>query len=120
MVAADSKALTPMPSKPPVHRPPGTADRQQQRRIYDQQRDTQPWRGWYKTARWQRRREQQLIDEPLCANCLKHGRLTPATVADHVERHNGQHELFWHGLLQSLCAPCHSSEKQREERRQAT
>ncbi|MBB6011890.1 5-methylcytosine-specific restriction endonuclease McrA [Aquamicrobium lusatiense] len=104
-----------MPSRPPVHRPPGIGDRQQQRRLYDQTRDKQEWRGWYKTARWQRRREAQLRDEPLCVMCQKAGRLTPATVADHVERHNGGYDLFWYGPLQSLCAPCHSSVKQREE-----
>jgi hypothetical protein len=47
--------------------------------------------------------------------CEKAGRLTPATVADHIERHNGDYDRFWHGRLQSLCASCHSSEKQRQE-----
>ncbi|MFU0507392.1 HNH endonuclease [Pseudaminobacter sp. NGMCC 1.201702] len=105
-----------MPSKPPVHRPPGTTgNRQQQRRLYDQARDTQPWRRWYKTARWQATREAQLIAEPLCRKCKNKGILTPATVCDHVERHNGNPALFWFGPFQSLCPPCHSSDKQREE-----
>jgi hypothetical protein len=47
--------------------------------------------------------------------CEKAGRLTPAIVADHVERHNGRHDAFWYGKLQSLCASCHSSDKQWEE-----
>lgn len=40
-----------------------------------------------------------------------------ATVADHVERHNGDAALFWNGKLQSLCAPHHNSAKQRAELR---
>lgn len=89
-------------------------------RDYDRDRDQQEWRGWYKTARWQRKREAQLAAEPLCANCLKHGRITAATVADHPIPHRGDYHLFWDQPLQSLCdeAPwrCHSSVKQREER----
>lgn len=108
-----------MPTRPPVHRPPGQGDRQQQRREYDQRRDRQEWRGWYKTAAWQAKREAQLAAEPLCAICLKHGRITAATVADHPIPHRGDYELFWHQPLQSLCDQqpwrCHSSTKQREE-----
>jgi hypothetical protein len=36
-------------------------------------------------------------------------------VRDHIERHGGDPVRFWHGPFQSLCAPCHSSEKQRQE-----
>lgn len=108
-----------MPNRPPLHRPPGVGTRQEQRRIFDQQRDQLLWRGWYKTAAWQKRRADQLSAEPLCAFCLKAKRLTPATVADHVARHSGDYDKFWFGPLQSLCdeAPwrCHSSVKQREE-----
>lgn len=105
-----------MPGRPPVHRPPGTTGNdQERRRAYDHARDSQPWRRWYKTARWQRTRDAQLIAEPLCRMCKDKGTLTPATVCDHVERHNGNPTLFWFGPFQSLCATCHSSDKQREE-----
>lgn len=110
-----------MPSKPPVRKPAAQQSRREQRRTYDRKRDQQEWRRWYKTARWQRRRQAQLWDEPLCAICLKAGRTTAATVADHVERHNGDYDKFWHGELQSLCDEvpwrCHSRIKQKEERR---
>jgi hypothetical protein len=109
-----------MPSKPPQHKPPGQQTRAQQRRTYDKRRDEQPWRRWYKTSAWQRRRLAQLTAEPLCAICLKEGRVTAATVADHVTPHRGNADLFWNGPLQSLCdeAPwrCHSRVKQLEER----
>lgn len=71
---------------------------------------------WYKSARWRRRRDQQLKAEPLCRYCLDQGKAVPATVADHVEPHRGDAEAFWHGRLQSTCAPCHNSIKQALER----
>jgi 5-methylcytosine-specific restriction endonuclease McrA len=68
------------------------------------------------TARWQRIRHDQLTREPLCRYCAAMGRDTPATVADHIEPHRRDPEKFWHGALQSLCAPCHDGAKQAEER----
>ncbi len=44
-------------------------------------------------------------------------RAVPANTADHIQRHNGDPELFWKGELQSLCATCHSRLKQQEETR---
>lgn len=71
----------------------------------------------YNTRRWRRRRDHQLAIEPLCRYCKAMGRTTPATIADHIEPHRGDPELFWCGELQSLCSPCHSSVKQAEEHR---
>lgn len=71
----------------------------------------------YDTVRWKRRRARQLRDEPLCRLCLAlHNVVTGATVADHIEPHRGDPELFWNGELQSLCDSCHSSLKQQQER----
>ncbi len=106
-----------MPAKPPVQRRPGVGDRQQQRRAYDRQRDSQEWRRWYKTARWQAIRVHQLVVEPLCRICKGAGRIKAADTCDHIERHGGDPVRFWAGPFQSLCAPCHSSVKQREENR---
>jgi 5-methylcytosine-specific restriction enzyme A len=69
----------------------------------------------YNNRRWRRRREYQLSTEPLCRYCLEAGRVTAATVADHIEPHRGNPVEFWTGELQSLCQPCHDSIKQREE-----
>jgi hypothetical protein len=76
-----------------------------------------PWslpptrRDWYKRQRWRKIRSYQLAKEPLCAMCLRKGRVTPATVADHVEDHHGDWNRFWTGRLQSLCKPCHDGPK---------
>jgi len=79
--------------------------------------EAQQYRRLYKTSRWQKLREQQLRHHPLCLMCQARGEVTPATVADHVTPHRGDKRLFFHGALQSLCASCHSSAKQAEERR---
>lgn len=70
----------------------------------------------HSTYRWQRRRAQQLRDEPLCRMCAALGRTTAASVADHVIAHRGDEVLFWSGALQSLCQRCHDSAKQQMER----
>jgi 5-methylcytosine-specific restriction endonuclease McrA len=72
---------------------------------------------WYDTAAWQRRRRYQLLVAPLCAYCAKVGRVTPATVVDHVEPHRGDINAFTLGALQSLCRDHHNRDKQRIERR---
>jgi 5-methylcytosine-specific restriction endonuclease McrA len=73
------------------------------------------WRAWYKTARWQRVRKQQLIAQPLCAMCKARGVDRPATVCNHIVRHNGNPDLFWRGPFNSLCKNCHDSDQQRIE-----
>jgi 5-methylcytosine-specific restriction enzyme A len=70
------------------------------------------WAHFYKKRSWERRRRFQLREHPWCAFCEQRGVATVATVADHVEPHKGDWNLFRFGALQSLCAPCHSSGKQ--------
>lgn len=84
--------------------------------------EAEAYRHLYRSARWRGpngRRAQQLAAEPLCRMCAKAGRVTAATVADHIIPHRGDETLFFEGELQSLCdAPpwrCHSSRKQRIE-----
>ena len=108
-----------MPSRPPSLRPPGRGDRQQQSKEYDRRRDQQEWRRWYRMARWIAIAAYQLRIEPLCRFCKAKGIIKAATVCDHIHRHNGDHVLFWGGPFQSLCASCHSGEKQRIEAREA-
>ena len=107
-----------MPSKPPS----ATGTREQHRRADDRRRrELRPWRKLYGTARWQRTAKAQLDTEPLCAMCLAAGRVTPATVCDHIDPASKlTEEGFFAGPFQSLCdqAPwrCHSRVKQLEER----
>lgn len=82
--------------------------------------EAQGYRRLYGLARWKRTRKAQLDKQPLCENCLKQGRLTPATVCDHVDpKSKLDPETFFAGPFQSLCDDprylCHSSIKQSEE-----
>lgn len=49
--------------------------------------------------------------------CEREGRITAAKVVDHIIPHKGDQTLFWDKAnWQSLCAPHHNRDKQREER----
>jgi hypothetical protein len=79
------------------------------------------YRKLYWTNRWKAVRRNQLATQPLCENCLKHGRYTPATVCDHIDpKSKLDPTTFFSGPFQSLCDAdpyrCHSSAKQSEER----
>ena len=76
-----------------------------------------PWRRLYNTKAWYRLRAAQLRDEPLCRLCQQMGRVSPATVVDHIIPHKGDESLFFDpGNLQSLDKKCHDSVKQKQER----
>ncbi|MER9588552.1 HNH endonuclease [Mesorhizobium australicum] len=78
-------------------------------------------RRWYNCSRWRKLRLAVLLrDRYTCQMC---GRLEPRTsklVCDHVSPHRGDEQKFWSGPFQTLCATCHSSKKQAEERRDPT
>ena len=79
------------------------------------------YRRWYKQATWLRLRAAQLQAHPLCSMCSEVGRVTVATVVDHIKPHRGDWSLFSDpSNLQSLCDErpwlCHSSMKQAHER----
>lgn len=69
-------------------------------------------------SRWRRYRLSHLQRNPLCSMCLPLGRITPATVVDHIKRHHGHDDpLFWDQRnFQSLCKPCHDAIKQAIDR----
>ncbi|ASP70425.1 HNH endonuclease [Sinorhizobium meliloti] len=81
----------------------------------------QPWRKWYKTADWQRLREEVLIRDMFTCQMIGCGKFmadTSQLVADHKRPHRGDHDLFWDiGNLQCLCKPCHDGLKARQEAR---
>ena len=59
-------------------------------------------------SHWRKARKAFLSRHPLCAECLKSGVLTPATVVDHIVPHRGYHALFWDEQnWQPLCKSCH-------------
>ena len=59
-------------------------------------------------ARWRRARIAFLQKHPLCAVCQREGKLTPATVVDHIIPHRGNQRLSWDEKnWQPLCKDCH-------------
>ena len=67
------------------------------------------WRKFYATDLWQRLRGAQLLREPWCAECARHGLRVRATDVDHIVDHKGDPVLFSDpDNLQSLCHSCHS------------
>lgn len=75
------------------------------------------WREGLTTAqrgyggKWQRYRLKFLERNALCVACQAQGKVTEATVVDHIVDHRGDQTLFWdsEGNWQPLCAPCHSA-----------
>jgi 5-methylcytosine-specific restriction protein A len=68
--------------------------------------------------RWKTAAHAYLREHPLCSYCHEIGRLTEASVVDHIKPHNGDVGLFWHqDNWQSLCKPCHDRVKALEESR---
>lgn len=76
-----------------------------------------PLRRLYGTARWKRLRKDVLLrDMFTCRMCGRLEHDTSKLVADHKRPHRGDERLFWDERnLWTLCAPCHSGAKQREE-----
>jgi 5-methylcytosine-specific restriction endonuclease McrA len=81
----------------------------------------QPWRKWYKTARWQALRLQVLgRDQWTCqqTGVLLVGKYPAGNspVADHKTPHRGDKKLFWDiDNIQAVSKEYHDREKQRLE-----
>ena len=59
-------------------------------------------------ARWRAARKRYLKRYPLCIECQRKGKFTPATVVDHILPHRGDEDLFWdESNWQPLCKHCH-------------
>lgn len=68
-------------------------------------------------SRWQKARARFLRKHPLCERCREQGRLTKATVVDHVVPHRGDPALFWdESNWQALCKSCHDHKTMTEDR----
>lgn len=81
----------------------------------DKRKTSERGYGWG----WQKARAAFLAkpENVLCRMCLAKGLYTPATVVDHIIPHRGDQKLFWdRSNWQPLCATCHSSTKQAQEK----
>ena len=70
-------------------------------------------------SRWQKARKQFLAGHPLCAECQRAGKLTSATVVDHIKPHRGDAVLFWEEKnWQPLCKKCHDRKTRTRDQHQ--
>lgn len=72
----------------------------------DKRKTSERGYGW----KWQQARAAFLArpENALCARCQTKGKLTPATVVDHIKSHHGDQVLFWdRNNWQPLCKICH-------------
>ena len=59
----------------------------------DRMRGNAAERGY--DGKWRSARALFLKKNPLCVKCRENGKLTPATVVDHIIPHRGDPVLFW-------------------------
>lgn len=84
-------------------------------------RDAQPWRAWYKTARWEQLRQQVFVrDMFVCQRsghmCIGQGNAPNAPIANHKTPHRGDERLFWDiNNIETVTKAVHDSLIQREE-----
>ncbi len=76
-----------------------------------------PHRDQLYGRRWRTARASFLAANPLCVFCERRGRVTAATVVDHIVPHRGDARVFWdRENWAGLCAPHHNSDKQAQEK----
>lgn len=68
--------------------------------------------AFYSSRAWRAARAVQLAKHPLCTACKTEGRLTAATMVDHVTEIKQGGDRFDPANMQSLCAPCHARKTQ--------
>lgn len=87
---------------------------QSEAHAYDQYRESAAKRGY--DHRWRKTRLQHLKKHPLCVDCMKEGKITPATDVDHIIAHKGDKQLFWdRNNWASRCHSHHSRKTVRED-----
>jgi len=77
-------------------------------RQYDQRMRSRPATEFYHSSEWRRKRRSFLLEHPFCEECRRNGRLTRATLVDHIIPIKMGGSLLDEGNLQALCASCHS------------
>lgn len=109
-----------VPKRIPTHRPKGMPTRREQNAAYDKARNEDEIRRQYNSNRWRTLRVHILDRDPFCVRCLRAEPplRTPSTTVNHIKKARDFPEMFFDdNNLEGVCAPCHSSDIQAEERR---
>lgn len=75
-----------------------------------------PNRKFYESSAWRKLRAKFIAANPLCAECLKRGVVTPARVVDHILPINMGGAALSEDNLQALCDRCHNIKSARDKR----
>ena len=78
---------------------------------------TEAARKFYSSTAWRKKSEQHRRDELLCRPCSKQGRVTLATLTDHIVPIEQGGDPWDDDNLQSSCDPCHNAKRQAERGR---
>jgi 5-methylcytosine-specific restriction protein A len=101
-----------MPTRPPLHRPPGAERRPAEH--YDRFRGSAASRGYDRA--WRKVRLAYLNEHPLCVECLAQGLLVAAEEVDHIATIEDRPDLRLDPTnLRSLCKPHHSARTARDQ-----
>lgn len=87
--------------------------------YYNRYKRDKEAKSFYDSRAWQRCREVVLKrDNHLCQECLRHGRLTRATMVHHKQHYRTHKSLAYDAdNLESLCASCHNREHPERNRK---
>lgn len=103
-----------MPTAPPRFKAPGQKTERERKKALDKRRGTAAQRGY--GHKWRKASKRFLQNHPLCRYCEQEGRITPATVVDHIKPHKGHSGLFWDtDNWQPLCKTHHDEKTAREQ-----
>jgi 5-methylcytosine-specific restriction enzyme A len=70
--------------------------------------------GFYRSKLWRDARAYHLGTSPLCVHCEAQGKVTEATIVDHIVPRSQGGLPFAESNLQSLCESCHARKSQSE------
>lgn len=70
----------------------------------------------YNSWKWKKDRSAYIKANPLCAECLKQGKTTAATVSDHITPINEGGDIWDWNNRQALCTTCHNKKSANESR----
>ena len=75
---------------------------------YNRYQRDQEAQSFYNSNAWRKLRARFLIEHPFCVECRKQGKLTKATVVDHIIPIRKGGPTLDEDNLQPLCSSCHS------------